>query len=419
MTNNFPPFKKATESVRYGGYGEEDFVTGTGKVVVTIRSSVMLETIVDMEFDLNESELRDLISHYDLQAKSLIKGFLFDSVTAPDGITLPQGFAWHYEAEPNIGDAYRDLHRVSASFVMSPRQGIIQAPGGSMPLGVLMSGGDSVVVPLDFQGLGIDMTVPEIRQAWVMPLGVELFYPESSYPSTFNALGVQMVGGEGSVGGGDPLLSLRQLILHFDGTNNSTTIVDSSPHQRSVIAYGDAALTTANKLYGTAGLRSPGTTGSKIAFSIPGGLGAGAFCIEWFEYLYTADSSKVTFNSRVSQAASAFGINIIEDGRATTEGSWLFGESLPSTPKQLQAWRHVAVVRRSDGVMLRFYNGQLTGTSAFPITNNFSSTNFEFAGSDGIFPSYQQGEYDELRITVGDPVYLSSFIPPTGPHPDT
>jgi hypothetical protein len=419
MTEDFPLFKKATEAIRLGTFGEEEFTTATGKIVVVTHSSAMLGTVVDMEFDLNEEELQQLIDHYNTETKSIIKGFLFDPSNAPDGITLPPGFAWHYEGEPSGSDAYNDVHRVRVSFVMSARQGILQVAGGSLLAGVSISGGVPTVERLQLGDLGAELTGGNARQAWELPAGIEIVYSESAQPSRFAGLGTELVGGEPSAGGGDPIRSLRQLILHFEGANGSTLIVDSSQYNRSVIAYGGAALTTANKLYGTAGLRSPGTTLSKIAFSIPGGLGTGAFCLEWFEYLYTADSSRVTFNSRVSGATSATGIGINEDGRATTQNLWIFGESLPSPAKQLLTWRHVAIVRRADLVMLRFYNGQQTGISAFPVTNNFEAPNFEFSGSDGIFPSYQQGDYDELRITVGDPVYLSSFIPPTSPHPDT
>lgn len=379
MTNNFPAFKKATESIRYGGFGEEEFITGTGKIVVTTRSSTMLGTIVDMEFDLNESEMRQLQDHYDVQAKSMIKGFLLDPVTAPDGITLPSGFAWHYEAEPRVVDTYRDLHRVSVAFIISPRQGIVQAPGGSMPVGIFMIGGIARVASIEF-----------------------------------GAIGIELLGGQVLIRSGDPILALRQLILHFDGA-----IVDSSPYARSITASGGITLTTSNRKYGSAALRSSGATGSKITFSIPGGLAYNTFCVEWFEYLFTADSSKVTFNSRVSEATSATGIAVNEDGRVTTQNNWIFGESLPSIPKQLLAWRHVAIVRRADFRMLRFYDGVQTGISQFSVTNNFISSTFEFAGSNGLYPSSQQGEYDELRITVGDPVYLSNFIPPSFSHPDT
>ena len=71
----------------------------------------------------------------------------------------------------------------------------------------------------------------------------------------------------------DPNFAFNSLLLHGDGTNGSTTIIDSSPSPKTVTAVGNAQISTAQSKFG----------GASIAFD-----GAG-------DYLSTPDSSAFDF----------------------------------------------------------------------------------------------------------------------------
>jgi hypothetical protein len=56
----------------------------------------------------------------------------------------------------------------------------------------------------------------------------------------------------------DPYRSQVSLLLHGDGTNGSTTIVDSSPSPKTVTAVGDAQISTAQSKFGGASIAFDG-----------------------------------------------------------------------------------------------------------------------------------------------------------------
>src|ERR1700677_981632 len=58
----------------------------------------------------------------------------------------------------------------------------------------------------------------------------------------------------------DPYFNDVALLLHFDGTNGSTTYTDSSSYANVLTTQGTAALATAASKFGPTGLNLPGTT---------------------------------------------------------------------------------------------------------------------------------------------------------------
>ena len=57
----------------------------------------------------------------------------------------------------------------------------------------------------------------------------------------------------------DPQFGSVSLLLHGDGANGSTTIVDSSPTPKTVTAFGDAQISTAQSKFGGASIAFDGT----------------------------------------------------------------------------------------------------------------------------------------------------------------
>ena len=79
---------------------------------------------------------------------------------------------------------------------------------------------------------------------------------------------------------GDPNV---QLLCHFNGTNGSTTIVDSSSYNRTLTSNGAITLTTTYKKFGSSSLLLNGVSGSVTGpyINIPSGT---SFSIEFWYY---------------------------------------------------------------------------------------------------------------------------------------
>lgn len=108
------------------------------------------------------------------------------------------------------------------------------------------------------------------------------------------------------------------LLLHFDGANDSSVFIDSSPRAKAVTPVGSAKLSTTTKVYGSA---SGVFSGSNSCLSIPYhadfNISPYDFCIEFL--LYIAAPSALDGNStRVAQIVSAN----IPPGGGLTKNSW-------------------------------------------------------------------------------------------------
>lgn len=137
-------------------------------------------------------------------------------------------------------------------------------------------------------------------------------------------------------------------------------------------------------------------------------LGTGEFTIEfWFKR--ESNGVGVVFNNRTPGNASD-GIDIWENGRASTSYNWLQGADLTSTYLAVGTWHHFVIGRSSPGVPLPIYiDGVLVGQGA--ASNDFSSVTLHIGGR-GYDGEFFRGWVDQLRITKGLFRYSSNFTPP-------
>ncbi len=155
------------------------------------------------------------------------------------------------------------------------------------------------------------------------------------------------------------------LLLHGDGTNGSTTIVDSSSSPKAVTAVGDAQISTAQSKFGGSSIAFDGagdllTIPSNAAFS----FGTGDFTVEaWVYHTGNLNQAIFSFNS----FHFLYGIS----GKLR-----FFSATSPSVIDATvsyidNAWAHVAVVRSGTTVTL-YQNGVNvgSGTSSLNYVNN-------------------------------------------------
>jgi hypothetical protein len=207
----------------------------------------------------------------------------------------------------------------------------------------------------------------------------------------------------------DPFRSQVSLLLHGDGTNGSTTITDNSPTPKTVIAVGNAQISTAQSKFGGSSIAFDGSGDSLTAPISISNFGTGDFTIELWVYK----------NNTVTAG--------IQEARVGGANPWLWyfngsklefytGTSYQSTGNvpTLQ-WVHIAI-SRSSGVVRQFINGnkESENTITTDLTTAAASTLIMRSQDASPFNGY----IDEYRVTVGVARYTANFTPPAAPFPD-
>jgi hypothetical protein len=205
------------------------------------------------------------------------------------------------------------------------------------------------------------------------------------------------------------------LLLHFDGTNGSTTFTDSSGNGVAVTANGNAQISTAQSKFGGASGYFDGS-GDSISFEDLQ-LGTGDFTVEmWFKTTSTNQYAQLIGNEGFSEFYFGWTLLINNDGfgggqiAVYRDGGFVVASS--SGDWSDDAWHHIALVRSGSTVTL-YIDGAVYGTATDTGSWNgdayFVGRNNQFFGRDLI------GYIDELRIVKGTAVYTANFTPPTAP----
>lgn len=218
--------------------------------------------------------------------------------------------------------------------------------------------------------------------------------------------------------GVDDYWSSVVLLLHMDGTNNSTTFTDSSSSAKTVTASGDAKISTARSQWGGASGLFDGSgdylsSASNAAWS----FGTGDFAVECWVYRTSAPSLASIMG--VGYTTGGFGLAIDSSHQVcvTRPGTAIDHTFAASVP--MNAWCHIAVAR--SGTSLRCWvDGVQKGSTASNSTNYAQGE--LVIGMDGDKANQGFiGSIDDLRITKGSARgYTSASIAvPTAAFPNS
>jgi hypothetical protein len=151
------------------------------------------------------------------------------------------------------------------------------------------------------------------------------------------------------------------LLLHGDGTNGSTTIIDSSPSPKTVTAVGNAQISTAQSKFGGASILLDGSFDYlSVATSADLGFGTGDFTIEtWFwragsgqQHIYEGRRN-TTVNTPLLYLNGSTQLTYYANGAVRISST-----SVPPA----NTWCHVAVCRGSGSTRL-FLDGVQVGST--------------------------------------------------------
>ena len=206
------------------------------------------------------------------------------------------------------------------------------------------------------------------------------------------------------------------LLLHCNGADAATTFTDSSQFPgKSVTAYGDAQLDTADKQFGTASGVFDGTT-DYIRTAASTGLAAGAnWTFECFVRINSVVAPHGVFNLGTTDSdTNRFSCWIGTDRKVYIHMdvggtyNWINTTATVS----LGIWTHLAVVKHGTNVYIyiggsRFANFNSTLTTT-PTNNTVTVGRARAASGGGQY--YFSGNIDEVRYTNDAALYTASSL---------
>lgn len=203
---------------------------------------------------------------------------------------------------------------------------------------------------------------------------------------------------------GDPFYNNVSLLLHMDGTDNSTTFTDSSINNFTMSTTGNTKISTAQSKFGPS---SAFFDGSGDFLSAPNNsafeFGTGDFTIEFWARVLTGYNNAIGVMWHNAP-------NLLIWSNNGTFSAYCNGSFIGSFIYTVDTWYHIALCRAA-GTMRFFINGSQEGSQS-------DSTNY--TGNSCVFGHVYNiwnfgGNIDEVRITKGIARYTSNFTEPSEP----
>ena len=193
------------------------------------------------------------------------------------------------------------------------------------------------------------------------------------------------------------------LLLHFNGSDSSTTFTDSSPNELTATANGSVQISTAQSVFGSS---SAVFNGGGDNLAITGDWtwwSTSDYTIEfWLRANAVTGYLPLVFSDNGINAHLYNGGTIhVNDGQTASS----IGDGLPIVP---DTWTHIAIVRLSGTITL-YQDGVVIGTTTQ--TPNVGGSTFRVGGDSS--GNGVAGYIDEVRVVKGFAVYTSNFTPPT------
>lgn len=228
------------------------------------------------------------------------------------------------------------------------------------------------------------------------------------------------------------------LLLHMEGDNGSNTFTDTSPFPKTVTAYGNAQISTAQSKWSNGSGYFDGD-GAYLSTPYNNGFSFGSGDCTVEAMVYIAGNS-VTDNDGNRSATivntwpngiRGWALNIL--GSGTTTGTALGFDSWSNVSGNAtlyrgavtisqNTWHHIAASVQS-GMRRLFVDGSLISGSTITIGNGYTTINaFDSINigktKDIGYPIPLNGYLQDLRITKGIARYTANFTPPAARLPD-
>jgi hypothetical protein len=222
---------------------------------------------------------------------------------------------------------------------------------------------------------------------------------------------------------GDPFFPNVSLLLHGDGANGSTTIIDSSPSPKTVTAVGNAQISTAQSRF----------SGASIAFDEDGDylqvprssafdFGTGNFTIEaWCRFSASGD---MTIVGGVGPTSGTLMLRRLSDNTLRLgRNNVAWDVTSPQLAWATNQFYYVAATK-SNGIVRLVRDGVEVASAANAQSYALASLSDSFwavgasQSTQNIFSPglFMNGNIEELRITKD--IARNVSVVPTAPFPD-
>lgn len=222
------------------------------------------------------------------------------------------------------------------------------------------------------------------------------------------------------VPGGDPYFANVELLLHMDGSNGSSSFIDSSSNNITTSSSG-ATISTSQSKWGGSSLYMDGNNGYVSVPTANIGIGGSDdFVIElWFNASVTRETSLFSLDDGSSKCRitviPSSGLIAVQD---CSNSEWNTSGLSIST----NVWHHIAI-SRSSGTLRVYYNGTAVITESNHTGTFFSCGNgtLRIGHASWYSPWGFSGYIDDFRITIGSSRgYTGSTINiPAAPFPNS
>ena len=205
---------------------------------------------------------------------------------------------------------------------------------------------------------------------------------------------------------GDVYYPQTSLLMHFNGTNGSTTMTDNSKNNTTVTSNNGAAISTAqSKFGGTSGLFDGTNDYLSIVNNSALNLSGGSYTIEFW---IRPTGNYANYNTIIAKRAASTAWEVylrITTGVLSFYNGTNYESSVTPTAN---VWSHVAAVY--NGTTINLY---LNGVSV--LSTAMGNTDYDAPISIGSYSTYEyfNGYIDELRVTKGIARYTGNFTPQT------
>lgn len=229
------------------------------------------------------------------------------------------------------------------------------------------------------------------------------------------------------------------LLVHGNGTNNSTAFVDSSKYAHTFTTTNAATrISTVHKKFGSGSIYVDGQLGEWIEISNPNdfAFGTGDFTVEFWVKPIERRQQQICFSIGAYGIAGDGGMGIrfdISDDNAPVTyfilhdaGVTSVATAMLQTNQILHQWTHVAAQHKS-GIYALYINGVLEFETNYGESVNLATVSRARIGSlnnhaimDGEqYSSYTfKGYIDDIRVTKGVARYSGNFTVPQGAYYD-
>lgn len=228
--------------------------------------------------------------------------------------------------------------------------------------------------------------------------------------------------GKAATVGADPYFANVKLLLHFDGTDGSTTFTDVRGH--TCTANANAQIDTAQaKFGGASGLFDGVGDYVRVAGSPDFYFGAGDFTLECFVRPVSLTGNRFIASPRRVSGADYNWIWLVYEG---TIYFTAYGPSAGTTLVSLVggtlttggAFQHVGVTRSGNTWRL-LHDGAVVDTETAAGSVYDAAENL-LIGADAAYSGREwDGHIDEFRLTVGAARYTGAYTVPTAAFPNS